>query len=290
MTLYCRNCKSKNISNTFIINTYTIQKCISCGFHQVSRKPTEEELRSLYEEEYFSHSKYQDIETQNRENNRRLKLVKKFIPRGKQILEVGCGRGDFMGTAKKNYHLSGFDFSESAIEIAKAEYPDLKKRLWAGSIESQAKKLAPEKYDAICAWDVIEHIWDPVSSFSIIFDALKPEGVLFLSTPNISALTAKVFGKHWAFMTPPEHLSFFGKKSMHLLATETLKSEIAHWSSKGKRANFSFVIRKAKRVAPKFLPDGLVAFLQKKPFNQFSIYVPTGDIQYVAIKKRVINE
>ena len=57
-------------------------------------------------------------------------------------------------------------------------------------------------------FDTIEHIWNPREVITRLLDNIKPNGYLILSTPDAGSLTAKLLGKRWAFMTPPEHLSF----------------------------------------------------------------------------------
>jgi len=53
-----------------------------------------------------------------------------------------------------------------------------------------------------------EHLWDPAIVAKDLLQRLSPGEYLFISTPAIDAPVAKVLGKFWAFMTPPEHLSF----------------------------------------------------------------------------------
>ena len=49
-----------------------------------------------------------------------LKYLKRFSPKSKTILDLGCGTGSYTQFfAKKNYQITGVDISKSMIDIAK---------------------------------------------------------------------------------------------------------------------------------------------------------------------------
>jgi 2-polyprenyl-3-methyl-5-hydroxy-6-metoxy-1,4-benzoquinol methylase len=133
--------------------------------------------------------------------------------------------GDFLKIAKESFLLSGMDISEGAITVAKSRNPELADRLWAGPVEDIA---AGDKgpFDAIVLWDVIEHLWDPVRTCRSLLGHLAPNGLLVLSTPDSGAMAARLIGKRWAFMIPPEHLSLFSQQSFRHLFETKLPGEI----------------------------------------------------------------
>ena len=278
----CRLCGHQTTPHLVDARGYDLHRCTHCDFVQVWPQPTLEELDKIYQEAYFGHNKYRDEATLRAENERRLQLVRDHTPDG-DLLEVGCGDGSFAEIAKAHYTVSGFDLSAAGVEKAQARNPDLRERLWVDTLETLT--LAPNSYDVICLWDVIEHIWDPAPGMEKLWNGLKPGGLLVISTPNIGARTAKLMGKRWAFMTPPEHLSFFDKQSMTYLFETHLNGEIIHWRSVGKRANIGFILYKIKRVVS-FFPSFIIKLFDREPLSKLAIYVPTGDIQYLVVRKR----
>jgi 2-polyprenyl-3-methyl-5-hydroxy-6-metoxy-1,4-benzoquinol methylase len=106
---------------------------------------------------------------------------------GKDILDIGCGRGDliplFLREKVRSYH--GVDFSPHAIAIASSRFNDPKVRLEV----SEAVNLKENaSYDVIVMYNVIEHI--PVFEMEVIWqrirELLRSGGHVFLSTPIFS--------------------------------------------------------------------------------------------------------
>ncbi len=281
MPEHCRLCHSPHLRSRFSAKGHVIVRCRDCGLTQVAHPPAPEELDAIYQQSYFSHHKYQDTATLARETRRRLALVQRHLAGGR-MLEVGCATGDFMAEAKAHYELYGFDLSAYAVEVAQQKNPDIAARIWTGRLEDQ--HLSPQFFDAICAWDVIEHIWDPLPTFGPLMDYLKPGGYLLLSTPNAGAFTARVMGRYWAFMTPPEHLTLFDRRSLSTLAAK-LNARVVHWESKGKWANAGFLVYKLKRTMPFLVPGWLVNLFERPALARWSVYVPTGDVQYAVLQK-----
>jgi len=263
------------------VRGYDLLRCERCGFVQVAHPPSQEALDRIYQEAYFGHSKYRDEATLLAENERRLALVKQYVGDGR-LLEVGCGDGSFLQLAKDVYDVYGFDVSEVGVRLARERNPALADKLWVGHVEDIPD--GDMTYNTICMWDVIEHLWNPREALNKLFRRLRSGGTMFISTPNIGAPIARLMGSNWAFMTPPEHLSFLTRQSIEYLAHEELSASLLSWESLGKRANVGFIAYKAKRVLP-WIPPVIPAIFETGPLSKWAIYVPTGDIQYAVIRK-----
>jgi ubiquinone/menaquinone biosynthesis C-methylase UbiE len=105
----------------------------------------------------------------------------KKIGGDKKVLDVGCGTG--YGTKMifdKGNETYGLDISEAAINYAKKKYPGPK------YICCSAEEIPfPDNYfDAITAFEVIEHVQNPEKTLDEIYRVLKLGGDLFISTPN----------------------------------------------------------------------------------------------------------
>lgn len=57
---------------------------------------------------------------------------------------------------------------------------------------------------------------DPVESLQLAFDLLKPNGALWIATPNIDSFGHAYFGLNWRGIEPPRHLVIFNFKSLML--------------------------------------------------------------------------
>ena len=282
----CRLCNSDSLRDRFTVKEkYTICGCTVCGLVQLTYQPTDAEINAIYQDIYFSHGKYKDNDTLAKENIRRLSLLKKYVPGKSKVLEVGCGMGEFIHYSKSSFDMQGFDISEHAIKIAKERNPELADRFWSGQMKNQ--HFDAESFDAICMWDVIEHLWDFNPDVEKLVNALKPNGYLFISTPNIGSWNSKLTGKYWAMMTPPEHMSFFNRSSMYYLFNKIVgpNTKVLEWHSKGKWVNVGFMLYKVNRIKAGMIPESMMKIFEKGPLSKLSIYVPTQDIQYVVVKK-----
>lgn len=282
----CRLCQSDAVAHHFTVKSQQLIRCKRCGLVQVARQPSEEQLQAIYGETYFAHSKYADKDTLQAESDRRMDLLRRCVPAraGKRILDAGCATGDFVEAAKGEYEVYGIEYSEHAVRVAKERNPELADRLWVGNLE--AGSLPDLRFDAICLWDVIEHMWDPVAVCRHLMGHLQPGGFLLFSTPAIDAPVARVMGRFWAFMTPPEHLSFLTRRSVQHLFEEILPGSVERCERKGKRANVGFLFYKLRRIFPFLVPEAAVRLFRRPMLAHWAVYVPTGDVQYVVVRKR----
>lgn len=101
------------------------------------------------------------------------------------VIDIGCGRGEFVEYLlkyKKQCRVLGIDFSKTAIE-------DAKKRIHnARFADIDVYKLADyssllKKHDYAVCFEVIEHLDRPDILINNIYEILKPNGYLILSTP-----------------------------------------------------------------------------------------------------------
>ena len=284
--MQCRLCTSNQSALKFKVKDCALYQCPICQFVQVAQKPTEAEFRKIYSENYFSHSKYLDTDTQTEENRRRLNFTRAFIPESKKdckILDFGCGCGDFIKYCSDFYEMWGYDFSETAVLKARENNPGISHRISFDLLE--VKGWPMNHFDAIVMWDVLEHLWDPAEICNQMIEYLRPDGYLFLSTPNIGAFIARLMGKYWVFMTPPEHLGFFSAKSTDYLLENKMDCRIIKRKSLGKRVNIGFLLYKVRRIMPNLAPELLIRYFQMPSTERLAVYVPTMDIQYVAARK-----
>ena len=112
-------------------------------------------------------------------------FAKKKIKKGSKILDVGTGEGygsAYLALADKEFNVIGIDIDKNYILHARKKYTfnNLKFKLYNGN------KLPFEdsKFDAVTAFQVIEHIKDEHNFISEIYRVLKPNGILIITTPN----------------------------------------------------------------------------------------------------------
>jgi len=280
---HCRLCGSHNLRFIFLVKKYEIVRCLKCDLTQIADKPSDSELKEIYGKSYFFHEKYQFPTSLQRENRRRLLLVKRFLNSNhSKIIEVGCGRGEFLSLAKEEFDVAGFDLCEDAVALASENFDSIAQNIWCADVDQQELPVA--HYDAVCLWDVIEHLWNFKAVCSKLLQSLKPGGYLFLSTPDIHSFTGRVFGRYWPFMTPPEHVNFFSDISLRFLFENDFRSHIVYSSAKGKWTNCGFALKKIEKILPGKNGYWFLKLLMNALPSRLSVYSPSSDVRYLVVR------
>jgi SAM-dependent methyltransferase len=150
----------------------------------------------------------------------RTQLIRSWVSGGR-LLEIGCATGGFLTQARRHFTVQGIDLSAFAIEQALRKGLDVD----LGSLEESSIIKAP--YDVVVLFDTIEHLPNPVGTLQRVHSILATGAFLFLTTGDTGSLLARISGKHWRLMTPPQHLWFFSAANMTLLLQRLGYSVIA---------------------------------------------------------------
>lgn len=144
--------------------------------------------------------------------NRAANVFKALLPfyrEGGRIVDVGCGRGDFLfGMKELGWDVQGIETDPIAAAIAV-------KRGISVELRPLEKACIPDNWaDAVTMNHVIEHFYDPVSSLRACHRILKKGGRLAFYTPNSLSLGHVVFGREWRGLEPPRHLYIFSPSTI----------------------------------------------------------------------------
>tara|TARA_B110000858_G_scaffold181619_1_gene220235 strand:+ start:5184 stop:5939 length:756 start_codon:yes stop_codon:yes gene_type:complete len=116
--------------------------------------------------------------------------ITKYTPNLETFLEIGCGTGFVLQgihQAFPSVALHGDEYFEEGLKYAKIRVPEASFR------HLDATKMEDRNcYDAIGAFDVIEHIKDDSTTLKNCFHALKKGGHLFLTVPQHMWLWSQV--------------------------------------------------------------------------------------------------
>ncbi len=76
-------------------------------------------------------------------------------------------------------------------------------------------------FDAVTAWDVIEHLDDPRAALAAVRERLRPGGWLFVSSPDAGSLVGRALGRHWHYIDPEQHLHLLSMRNLGRLLAES---------------------------------------------------------------------
>jgi len=188
---------------------YEVLKCLECGLAKKYPFADETALTKLYQaspadqwgfNQDASDRHFEALEELARPNH---------TPGPIKVLDYGCSNGDLLASWGNAWDKFGIELSEQAKEIATTRGINV--------IEETELELTPNHFDAIVMVDVIEHLTNPIKTFSRLINSLKPNGKLLIitgDTDSIGFTLAK--GSYW-YCDIPEHIIFFNEKSLDTL-------------------------------------------------------------------------
>jgi 2-polyprenyl-3-methyl-5-hydroxy-6-metoxy-1,4-benzoquinol methylase len=212
MLNFCHVCES-NLENRFSdvkdVQTgdlFSLLVCENCGLGQTFASP--ENLAKYYAEYHGRRHGF----TTDYCDWRRIRWVEKSVEshQTKKLLDIGCGSGTFLETAKRRgwqtvgTELNAEKFQDSGLEV----HDDLDKI---------ADKFAPESFDAITLWHTLEHFQNPREILIKARKMLAINGSLLAAVPNFGGFQSKLFGGNWLHLDMPRHLFHFSFESLKLL-------------------------------------------------------------------------
>lgn len=199
---------------------FNVIECISCGFKHIDPLPSENELVQLYKQDFYSKDKPDYFKTAKKDYswwmatyNNYYSLLEKHT-RGRKILDIGSGPGDFLICGKKRgWKTSGIEPSHKAWK-----YSRRKKLSVINDIFRYESIKSYGLFDVIHASLVLEHILDPISFIKDIKKLLKPNGIIALYCPNdynpLQLLIEKQLKFNPWWIVPKHHLNYFDADSI----------------------------------------------------------------------------
>jgi 2-polyprenyl-3-methyl-5-hydroxy-6-metoxy-1,4-benzoquinol methylase len=136
--------------------------------------------------------------------------ARRYLSTRNVLLEVGCGAGAFgSSTAVQRY--VGLEFSAKAAAAAR----DRGLTVLQETIEHHSR-ANPEQYDAVCAFQVLEHVSAPLTFLRSCIAALRPGGLMILSVPSADSFARGVV--NFALDLPPHHVTRWSDRCLRSLA------------------------------------------------------------------------
>jgi 2-polyprenyl-3-methyl-5-hydroxy-6-metoxy-1,4-benzoquinol methylase len=202
---------------------FTIVQCQDCEFQFTNPRPDAAHIGKYYESDaYVSHNSGAQGLINRVYNVARFFTVRRKVAlitklnggRAGQLLDYGCGTGHFLAGAKKaGWQVTGLEPNARARQ-------DAAERVGQPIQEPTAlTKLAPNSFDTITLWHVLEHVHALHGTLDELIAALKPGGKLLIAVPNVESLDAQHYRQDWAAYDVPRHLYHFSTSTMRRLLT-----------------------------------------------------------------------
>jgi SAM-dependent methyltransferase len=225
MRLACPSCASVTVHRKlYSKNSCDILRCTQCGLGRAESSGFD--ARTYYTEDYFSGARpdgYTDYRGSEpvlrREFARTVEHIRGFRRSGR-LLEIGCAYGFFLEEARPYFDVKGIEVADAAVAFCRARGLSV-----VAGVAEETTLAQFGMLDVIVLLDVIEHLPDPHGTLMLCRQHLNPGGVIVITTGDFSSFYAKLAGRNWRLMTPPQHLWFFTPESIRRLS-HSLKLEL----------------------------------------------------------------
>jgi SAM-dependent methyltransferase len=143
-------------------------------------------------------------------NSQRIARIHHIMPAAR-LLDIGCGRGQFLKTAQEHgYEAYGIDVSGRAVGYAREHFGV---RCDVRSLEEVS--ASTERFDLVTLWHVLEHFVRPLEALGQVRRILRPGGLCVIEVPNLRSLKFMLSGKRWEGGNHPlYHRTFFTSSSL----------------------------------------------------------------------------
>lgn len=154
---------------------------------------------------------------------REFTMAAQSIDAGARVLDVGCGLGNFMSCLPHADYIGLDPHMANGGESTRIRGETLGQHLLGHAAS----------YDAVCAFQVLEHVKAPASLFAEMVQAAKPGGKLFVGVPHVPSAMSRI--PNFVMNAPPHHLTWWTKSALAELAQRAgaivQNIEIVPWSA-----------------------------------------------------------
>jgi 2-polyprenyl-3-methyl-5-hydroxy-6-metoxy-1,4-benzoquinol methylase len=217
----CHNPTDRVLSTRLRRGTGIVFYCDACkhGFLSENQAP---DAKAYYAENYrqeYSHNA-EAAATNAREifevyksyQKDRLKTIVPHLSPETRLLEVGASSGQFLVNIKDQVA------TVNAVELDKAccAFMSSEFGIEADSEFLRESRFADERYDVVCAFQVLEHVEDPVAFLRELQQSAHPGATMFIEVPNLNDPLLSVWNveAYQKFFYHSAHLHYFTEDSL----------------------------------------------------------------------------
>jgi SAM-dependent methyltransferase len=186
----------------------TWRRCGRCGYWFVHPGIPEDRLLRCYAAAPSGHWDTDAGVAGVRLYEQKKRLLERFAPPGKRVLDFGCFDGGFLEYLGSAYEKLGIEPAADAARVAEQRGVQI-----LGLTIAQSRRDVPP-VDAIVALDVFEHLSDPVGVLRGLRQFLRPGGVVLIETGDTDAPGFQRHGVRYTYAGLVEHVGLFNQSSI----------------------------------------------------------------------------
>lgn len=235
----CFICSQTDVYPKNSVGTFSYYLCNNCFTLYLVPIP-EKKVVSFYYESDFLYSAGLSHESKIRDQSRKiLANLKKLRPNGSTLCDIGSGYGFFVEEALKyNFQVVGIEPAKELIKYTQKKNLPISRTNLAQFIKTHKKK-----YDFVTLIHVIEHVVDPLKLIKNALQLLKPNGILYIETPNLNSHLYQAEQNIYIYLTPPDHICIFSLKSFQFIISKISNINIFQTSTYSYPEHFMGILK-----------------------------------------------
>ena len=212
--------------------------CKQCSTLFINPRPSFDVLKKFYSESlsttFWVNEFFKPVAENRREKifRPRAEYVRGLIKEAQNLVigDIGAGFGLFLEELRKilpeNKYIAIEPSAEMAQICSKSGF-DVK------CMCLEDITVTEKSFDLLIAFELFEHLFDPVTFLQKIYSLLKPGGNLLLTTLNGQGFDILILWERSKSVAPPHHLNFFNPVSIKILL-ERIGFDVIEISTPGK--------------------------------------------------------
>lgn len=217
----CLSCGWKELNPYIKSNGYQIVKCNQCGLLFVNPRPTEDSIKQMFVEEYIGTDERvtEDFTSWRLASlKREANYVKKLLPEGGRLLDLGTASGAFLGEFSNSpeWQAEGVEPSQFAAKVATERY---QVPVHHGFLRDLS--LPTGSFDVVTSLDAFCFHPNPNPDLQEIARILRPGGFLAIELPglrfrllkNTGLLCRLIYGVQ-ARLNAGVHLVYYNRRTL----------------------------------------------------------------------------
>jgi len=219
--LPCPLCGATKCRGEWPAQGIVFKRCAVCGLWRQDPQPQAHAIVARYGDDYLAyetarHLEYRGIALRSLVEAG-LEPARSVAADGSRLsmLEIGCATGALLSAfAEAGWDATGVEVGASMAAYARSTFG---LNVLQGTIETAGLQACA--FNAVIATHLVEHLNDPRSFLREVRRTLRPDGALWLVTPNAAGFQALLKGKDWRSAIR-DHLYLFSVRTLRALLSD----------------------------------------------------------------------